>query len=58
MSNPATIEALLSEASKQHPRLERMKRSIRIAVNSEIVEVGTKLHDGDEVALLPPVTGG
>ncbi len=58
LSNPATIEGLLSEASKQHPRLARMARSIRVAVNSELVEARTKLHDGDEVALLPPVTGG
>jgi len=58
LSNPGTVEALLSEATKQHPRLATMKHSIRIAVNSELVEIGTRLQDGDEVALLPPVTGG
>jgi molybdopterin converting factor small subunit len=29
-----------------------------VAVNREYVGWETKLHDGDEVALLPPVSGG
>lgn len=33
-------------------------RSVRMAVNQEIIEGTTLLRDGDEVAFLPPVTGG
>jgi MoaE-MoaD fusion protein len=29
-----------------------------VAVNREYVRVGHRLHDGDEVALIPPVSGG
>jgi molybdopterin converting factor subunit 1 len=28
------------------------------AVNAEFVDAGYSLHDGDEVALIPPVSGG
>ena len=33
-------------------------RAVRVAVNQEMSPLSTPLHDGDEVALLPPVTGG
>ena len=32
--------------------------NVRIAVNQEIIEGNTQLSPGDEVAFLPPVTGG
>ena len=32
--------------------------SIAVAVNREYAQLTTALHDGDEVALLPPVSGG
>ena len=32
--------------------------SVVVAVNREYVESGHPLHDGDEVALIPPVSGG
>lgn len=33
-------------------------RAFRVAVNHDIAAAGAHLRDGDEVALLPPVTGG
>ena len=36
--------------------LERMP--VRLAVNREYVDPGTELHRGDELALIPPVSGG
>jgi len=32
--------------------------SIAVAVNQDYVDASHPLHDGDEVALLPPVSGG
>lgn len=32
--------------------------SVAVAVNREYAGLGTVLHEGDEVALLPPVSGG
>ena len=36
--------------------LERMP--VRVAVNREYAEPGTELHPGDELAVIPPVSGG
>ncbi|MCC6193180.1 MAG: MoaD/ThiS family protein [Burkholderiales bacterium] len=33
-------------------------RAVRVAVNHDIAPADRVLRDGDEVALLPPVTGG
>jgi molybdopterin synthase sulfur carrier subunit len=33
-------------------------RAFRVAVNHAMAQSTTPLHDGDEVALFPPVTGG
>lgn len=33
-------------------------RTVRIAVNHDIAQPDTPVRPGDEVALLPPVTGG
>lgn len=30
----------------------------RVAVNQDMADITTPLHDGDEVAIFPPVTGG
>ncbi|MGD0798565.1 MAG: MoaD/ThiS family protein [Acidobacteriaceae bacterium] len=37
---------------------DRLWRSLAVAVNREYVALDVVLHDGDEVALLPPVSGG
>jgi len=33
-------------------------RAVRVAVNHDVVGGDTPIREGDEVALLPPVTGG
>jgi molybdopterin synthase sulfur carrier subunit len=33
-------------------------RAVRFAVNHRLVDRGRAIADGDEVAILPPVTGG
>ena len=51
-------EAILSYLIRQNPLFERWKPSLRIAVNMEYVDSSRLLHDGDEVAVIPPVSGG
>ena len=34
------------------------QENIRIAVNQHLMQSDVDFHDGDEVAFLPPVTGG
>ncbi|HVR45672.1 MAG TPA: MoaD/ThiS family protein [Candidatus Binatia bacterium] len=40
------------------PALEEHRASTRVACNGRLVAPDHALHDGDEVALLPPVGGG
>jgi molybdopterin converting factor subunit 1 len=37
---------------------EQVWSSLAVAVNREYAGLATKLHEGDEIALLPPVSGG
>jgi molybdopterin converting factor subunit 1 len=51
----ADVAALLT----QHRDLAKVSlESIAVAVNREYAKADTVLHEGDEVALLPPVSGG
>ncbi len=54
----ATADALLSEYRRRAPHSGRIWSSLAIAVNQQYAPVSQVLHDGDEVALLPPVSGG
>lgn len=53
-----TCRDLIYLLVKKYPKLEPMTSTTQIAVNQEIVRLDYKLKDGDEVALLPPFSGG
>jgi molybdopterin synthase catalytic subunit len=42
----------------RYPALSGLNSSIRYAVNGEYAEPGRRVSEGDEVALIPPVSGG
>ena len=42
----------------EFPALGDYSRNISCAVNEEYARLTAPLHDGDEVAFLPPVSGG
>lgn len=52
----ATVTDLLQQLTSTHSA--RDLRGIAVGVNAEFATAGHVLHDGDEVALLPPVSGG
>ncbi len=41
-----------------HGKLAPHRKSMLLAVNEAYADPSTVLHDGDEVALLPPMSGG
>jgi len=42
----------------ESPALEPYRASISGAVNADYARMHAPVHDGDEVAFLPPVSGG
>ena len=53
-----TVGEALSEIVDQNPRLNAFKSGLATAVNHEYVGRDHRLCDGDELALIPPVSGG
>jgi molybdopterin converting factor subunit 1 len=51
-------EDVLAELRQRHPRIGPLLDVCRLAVNWEYVAGDVMLRDGDEVAILPPVSGG
>ena len=49
---------LLRLLVSDHPRLAGLVPSLKLAVNQEYADADRVLADGDEVALIPPVSGG
>ena len=43
---------------REHPGMEGLEGSLMYAVNAEYVAPDHPLRDGDELALIPPVSGG
>lgn len=48
---------LLAELRAQYPELAGL-RSLAVAVNNEYAADDVALHERDEIALIPPVSGG
>lgn len=58
VAGDATVHDLLDQLCRQYAPLADVRRALRVAVNQEYVDVGHTLSDNDEVALIPPVSGG
>lgn len=53
-----TAGALFDQLAAANPRLANARSSIMLMLNQEYAERDALLHDGDELALIPPVSGG
>jgi len=53
-----TVGQLVEAVLAKYPRLVGHGNSMLLAVNHEVVRPDSVLMEGDEVALLPPVSGG
>jgi molybdopterin synthase catalytic subunit len=54
----ADVEAAWSALIARHPSLAPGRPSMRFARNGEYADPSATLEDGDEVAMIPPVSGG
>ena len=51
-------EALWRKLIEAHPGLAPLRGSVRLAKNCEYASPDARFADADEVALIPPVSGG
>ena len=58
VSNPATVETVWRSLVDEMPDLRAYERTMSVAVNADYAKMSATVHDGDEVAFLPPVSGG
>jgi len=54
----ATVEEAADMLAMRTSGFDRLLMQARVAVNAEFAEASTVLHDGDEVAWMPPMSGG
>jgi molybdopterin synthase catalytic subunit len=52
------LETVFERYARQFPRFEELKSSIVLARNHQFCDRSASVMDGDEVAFLPPVSGG
>jgi molybdopterin converting factor subunit 1 len=58
LPGPTTVDDLWRLLISARPELEPFRASVRLARNGDYVDRTTSFLDTDEVALIPPVSGG
>ena len=58
VSAPATVHTVWRSLVADFPTLADYERTMSVAVNAEYSRMNADVTDGDEVAFLPPVSGG
>ena len=54
----ATADSVKLKIISIYPKMEPLLNYVRIAINQEFADAETVINDGDELAILPPVSGG
>ncbi|MFD2866335.1 MoaD/ThiS family protein [Mucilaginibacter antarcticus] len=57
MNNDATVSNLKYLLETQYPRLKHLA-AYMVAINNEYALDGDTVHERDEIAIIPPVSGG
>ncbi|HTH81393.1 MAG TPA: MoaD/ThiS family protein [Mucilaginibacter sp.] len=57
LANDATVYNLKYVLEQQYPRLKKLA-TYMMAVNNEYALDGDTIHERDEIAIIPPVSGG
>ena len=58
ISKSFNADELWRELLAVHPKLATFRKTTRLARNSEYADDSTRFSNNDEVALIPPVSGG
>lgn len=56
--NGITVSYLKNEILKKYPQLSSFSERFVTSVNYKVTSADTIINSGDEIALLPPVSGG
>ena len=54
----ASVREVWRALAAEYPEIARYESSVSSAVNADYARLDAKVRDGDEVAFLPPVSGG
>lgn len=57
LAEDSSVQSLIELLKSRHPKMKDLK-SFLVAVNMEYADMQQPLRDGDEVAIIPPVSGG
>jgi molybdopterin converting factor subunit 1 len=55
---PATVQTVWTALTSEMPDLQVYERTMSVAVNADYSRMSAAVNEGDEVAFLPPVSGG
>ena len=58
VADDATVATVWDALVREQPSIAAYQASMSCAVNADFARMNTALNDGDEVAFLPPVSGG
>jgi len=58
VSAPATVQTVWQALVAEMPDLVQYEKTMSVAVNAEYARMAAAVNEGDEVAFMPPVTGG
>jgi len=58
LPEPASVYVAAERIGQRLPMLSELLPRVAFAVNREYVKSDARLKDGDELALIPPVSGG
>ena len=58
LAEGAVLMDILKRLEGEWPEIPEYYQAMQMSVNWEYATEQTKLSDGDEIALIPPVTGG
>lgn len=54
----AQVRDVWTETTRHHPSLAPFASAVSCAVNADFAKLSRVVHEGDDIAFLPPVSGG